>query len=61
MGSMIGVHYGDLYKQEMLALTSGAFLYLAMSTLIPETLEDFSKRKKAGFFNLVGKLVAYAS
>ena len=38
-----GVKFGEAYKKETLALTAGAFMYLAISTLMPEILKDLSK------------------
>lgn len=37
---MLGAKYGEIYKTELLSVTAGAFLYLCLSTLIPEIKEE---------------------
>ena len=45
VGGVMGIHWGVIYKIELLGFTSGAFLYLCMVNVFPEIKKDLNKSR----------------
>ena len=45
IGGILGINWGTIYKVELLAFTTGAFLYLCLVNLFPELKNDLMKSK----------------
>lgn len=55
IGGILGINWGIIYKVELLAFTTGAFLYLCLVNLFPELKNDLVKSKSFSrlFVNVV--------
>jgi zinc transporter ZupT len=36
-----GLYFGEIYKEELLSLTAGGFLYMCLSSIFPDIRESF--------------------
>ena len=39
--NFIGLYYGEIYKEELLSLCAGGFLYMCLSSIFPDIRESF--------------------
>jgi len=43
LGGFIGLAGGSIYKTELLSVTAGGFMYMCLTQVIPEILQDLHK------------------
>lgn len=41
----LGLYYGEIYKEELLSLTAGGFLYMCLSNIFPDIRDSFRETK----------------
>lgn len=66
MGTYVGLYYGEVYKEELLSLTAGGFLYMCLSNIFPDIRESFREHRGSlvhflltVFFIVGGVLIMY--
>lgn len=45
LGGIMGIHWGMMYKLELLGFTAGAFLYLCLVNILPEVKKDLKRSR----------------